>query len=66
MSNEANSPIELYTIAEVADHLKISISGVRRLQYARKIPFIKIGGSVRFQKSDVVWFPRKHRLDTLD
>jgi excisionase family DNA binding protein len=66
MSNEANSPIELLTVAEVADQLKISISGVRRLQHARKVPFIKVGGSVRFFKSDVVSFLRKHRLDTLD
>ena len=66
MSNDSNSPIELFTIAEVADQLKISISGVRRLQHARKLPFVKVGGSVRFFKSDVVAFLRKRRLEAID
>jgi excisionase family DNA binding protein len=66
MSNEANSPIELLTVVEVADLLKISISGVRRLQQARKLPFVKIGGSVRFFKSDVIAYLRKRRLETID
>jgi excisionase family DNA binding protein len=66
MSIESNAPIELLTVAEVAEQLKISISGVRRLQQARKLPFIKVGGSVRFFQSDVVAFLRKRRLDAID
>jgi excisionase family DNA binding protein len=66
MSNDFNSPIELFTIAEVADQLKISISGVRRLQHARKLPFVKVGGSVRFFKSDIVSYLREHRWGVID
>jgi excisionase family DNA binding protein len=66
MSIDSNAPIELLTVAEVAEQLKISISGVRRLQQARKLPFIKVGGSVRFFQSDVVAFLRKRRLDAID
>src|ERR1700732_110907 len=66
MSNDSNSPIELLTIAEVAEQLKISISGVRRLQHARRLPFVKVGGSVRFFQSDVVAFLRKRRLDAVE
>jgi excisionase family DNA binding protein len=66
MSIDSNAPIDLWTIADVADWLKISISGVRRLQHARKIPFVKVGGSIRFFKSDVVTFLRKRRLEAID
>lgn len=45
--------IELLTIREVAEFLKISVTGVRRLQQGRAIPFIKVGGSIRFAKSDI-------------
>ena len=66
MSIDSNSPIELLTVAEVADKLRISISGVRRLQHARKLPFVKVGGSIRFFKSDVVAFLRKRRLEAIE
>jgi excisionase family DNA binding protein len=48
MSIDFDSPVELLTIPEVADLLKISVPSVRRLQQQRRIPFFKIGGSVRF------------------
>jgi excisionase family DNA binding protein len=66
MSIDFNAPIELWTIAEVADQLKISTSGVRRLQHTGKIPFIKVGGSIRFFRSDVVAFLHEHRLEAID
>ena len=53
MSIDPNSNAELLTVAEVAEQLKISVSGVRRLQQARQLPFIKVGGSIRFFKSDI-------------
>lgn len=64
-SSDSNLPAELLTISEVARCLKISTSGVRRLQQARKLPFIKIGGSVRFVKSDLVAYLEKMRVDAL-
>jgi excisionase family DNA binding protein len=66
MSIDSNAPVELWTVAEVAERLKISIFGVRRLQRSRKLPFVKVGGSVRFFQSDVVAFLRKCRLDAID
>jgi excisionase family DNA binding protein len=66
MSINSNGPIELWSIAEVAEQLKISVSGVRRLQHARKLPFVKVGGSVRFCKSDILAFLRKRRLEAID
>jgi excisionase family DNA binding protein len=65
MSANSNSTIELLTIAEVAKLLTISVSGVRRLQQARCLPFVKIGGSVRFCKSDIVSYLQNSRVEAV-
>ncbi len=57
--------IELLTINDVADLLKVSITTVRRLQQGRHIPFIKVGGAVRFAKSDLVEYLKKARVDAI-
>jgi excisionase family DNA binding protein len=43
--------IDLLTIPEAAELLKISVSGMRRLQQRRRIPFTKIGSSIRFART---------------
>jgi excisionase family DNA binding protein len=63
---DANSTIELLTISEVAKLLKISVSGVRRLQSGRHLPFVKIGGSVRFSKGDVLTYLKRRRVESID
>lgn len=65
-STNLSPTIELLTIRELAELLKISVSGARRLQQARCIPFIKIGGSVRFLKSDVASYIEKQRVGAID
>jgi excisionase family DNA binding protein len=65
MSADFDPTIDLLTIAEVAELLKISIPSVRRLQLGRLIPFIKVGGSVRFTRSDIVAYLRKKRVETI-
>jgi excisionase family DNA binding protein len=50
---------------EVSEILKISVSSVRRLQSGRHLPFIKIGGSVRFAKDDILDYLRKRRIETM-
>jgi excisionase family DNA binding protein len=64
MSSGPNSTIELLTITEVAEVLKISATGVRRLQQARQLPFIKVGGSVRFFKRDIIVYLEKQRVES--
>jgi excisionase family DNA binding protein len=64
MSSDPNSTIELLTITEVAEVLKISATGVRRLQQARQLPFIKVGGSVRFSKRDIIVYLEKQRVES--
>jgi excisionase family DNA binding protein len=66
MSADSTRTVELLTIREVAEFLKISVVGVRRLQYGRHIPFHKVGGSVRFTKSDLVSYLEKNRVESIE
>lgn len=63
---DSEPAIELLTVPEVAALLKISISGVRRLQERRFIPFFKVGGSVRFTKSDILSYLQKQRVEAVE
>lgn len=62
---DSSSVVELLTIAEVAKLLRISESGVRRLQQQRIIPFIKVGGSIRFSKRDIASYLERSRVESI-
>jgi excisionase family DNA binding protein len=64
MSIEISTALELLTIAEVAKLLKISVLSVRRLQQ-RHIPFFKVGGRIRFARSDIVAYLHKRRVHSI-
>jgi excisionase family DNA binding protein len=66
MSIDADPFSGLLTIADVAQLLKISIPTVRRLQQHRKIPFIKVGGRVRFARGDIAAYLEKRRVQSID
>ncbi len=55
----------LLTIKDVAMLLKISATSVRRLQQGRHLPFIKVGGSIRFDQRDVIEYLKKARVDSI-
>jgi excisionase family DNA binding protein len=63
--SESTSAIELLTVAEAAEFLTISNSGVRRLQQSRRIPFFKVGGSIRFARRDLVSYLARQRIGLL-
>jgi excisionase family DNA binding protein len=65
MSIDAVSPSGLLTIPEVAELLKLSVSTVRRLQRQRKIPFVKVGGSIRFIEKDLAAYLERRRVGTI-
>jgi excisionase family DNA binding protein len=65
-SNTSHPPIDLLTISEAAALLKISVTGMRRLQQRRCISFIKIGGSVRFGVPDITAYLRKRRVEAIN
>lgn len=69
VDNTSSGPqpiIVLLTVAETAALLRISTIGVRRLQQARQLPFIKVGGSVRFDQRDLIAYLAKRRVGALD
>ncbi|KRQ15362.1 helix-turn-helix domain-containing protein [Bradyrhizobium manausense] len=57
--------VELLTIKEAAHILRISVPSLRRLQSDRHIPFIKIGGCVRFDKKDIIDYLNKRRYPAM-
>jgi excisionase family DNA binding protein len=64
-SKEEPVEIELLGVKEVAAFLKVSVSGVRRLQQTRKLPFVKVGGSVRFKKSDLIEYVKRQTIPAI-
>jgi len=65
MSIDAYPASGLLTIPDVAELLKISIPTVRRLQQHRQLPFIKVGGCVRFNRSDIAAYLEKRRVRSI-
>jgi excisionase family DNA binding protein len=66
MSIEDIRASDLLTVRDVAAFLKISVSGVRRLLQGRQLPFFKVGGSIRFTKTDLVAYLDKRRVNSID
>jgi excisionase family DNA binding protein len=62
--NEHGPAIELLTISEAARFLRISASGIRRLQQGRHVPFFKVGGSIRLARSDLMSYLARQRVDS--
>ena len=62
MSIDADPVEGLLTLSDVAEILKISVPTVRRLQQQRKIPFVKVGGSIRFARNDVASYLAARRV----
>ena len=65
MPTDPKPAVDLLTIPEAAELLKISVSGMRRLQQRRRIPFIKIGGSIRFARQDLASFVHRNRMEAI-
>ena len=65
-SNDSHSSQGLLTSADVAGLLKVSLTSVRRLQQRRLLPFIKVGGSVRFTLADITSYLQKQRVESID
>jgi putative molybdopterin biosynthesis protein len=52
----------IYTVPEVAEHLKICKSKMYELVRRGEISYIKIGKNVRIRESDLVdWLDKQHR-----
>lgn len=51
--NTTEQKNEIFTIEEAADYLQIPKNTLYQFTHRRKIPFHKIGRSLRFKKSDL-------------
>lgn len=59
-------PLEpLLTVPELASIIRVSRSSIYRLVEARKIPFIKFGGVVRFLRRDLDAYLEAGRTDVI-
>jgi excisionase family DNA binding protein len=57
-----DSSVELLDIKEGAAFLKIAVPTMRRLQQQREVSFIKVGGAIRFAKSDLINYITRKRV----
>lgn len=57
-----NTIVKLYTIDQVAEILSISKITMYRLVEARKIPFYKIKGCIRFAENDLANYLNQNRI----
>ena len=65
-NKSSDSFLQVLTLSETAALLKISVVSLRRLYQKRLIPFVKVGGSIRFLGSDVGSYLQKRRVRPLD
>ena len=62
-SDAISSSIDLLTLREVAALLRLSVSGMQHLHQKRYIPFVKVGGTIRFRKQDLIDYLNKVRVE---
>jgi excisionase family DNA binding protein len=55
--------IEILTIRELAQYLKVNERTIYRLVSVKKIPAFKVGGSWRFRQSDVDTWIEENQTD---
>ena len=56
----------MLTPDDLAGYLRISKTGVYRLVEKRRIPFFRVGGSLRFAKSDVLSYLDGNRFESVN
>ena len=60
------SPDPLWTVADVAGYLGVTDRTIRSWMVAHRLPYLKIGGTVRFRPSEVAdWVERFQEAATL-
>ena len=61
---ESNAPDEIMTVEEVAAYLKLSPGTIYNKVSRDEIPFLKLGGAVRFRRSEIDSWAEAHRRDS--
>ena len=47
------TPVDLWDIEQLSNHLAVSERYVRRMVYERKVPYLKVGKYVRFDPAEI-------------
>ena len=58
--------IQLITTDELAKILNVSQTTIYRIIEARKIPFYRVSGSIRFDKKDVANYLNEKRVESIN
>ena len=66
MKSELNTNKKFFRIPELADMLGLSVSTIRGLVSQRKVPFMKLGGSILFNPDEVINYILSKRIKTAD
>jgi excisionase family DNA binding protein len=56
-------PQRLMTIQEAAEFLAVSVSTLYGWVWQRKIPFVKVGRALRFERADLDRFVQTNRFE---
>ena len=65
MTTDLNTLPNMFTPDDLACYFRISKTGVYRLVEKRQIPFYRVGGSLRFAKSDVLAYLGGNRIESV-
>jgi excisionase family DNA binding protein len=65
MTTDSYTLPSLLTPDDLARFLSISKTGVYRLVEKRRIPFLRVGGSLRFEKKDVLSYLDGNRVESV-
>lgn len=58
--------VELLLLTEVAECLRVSPTTIYRLTEKRELPFVRIGGQLRFLKNDVLAYLAGQRIASVE
>lgn len=63
MPRDGKAP--LISVEQLADELGVSVRYVRRITAERRIPYVKVGHLVRFQRDEVQRWVEENRVDAI-
>jgi len=66
MTSTVKTNKKFIRIPELADMLGLSVSTIRGLVSQRKVPFMKLGGSILFNPDEVIRYIHTKRVKTID
>jgi excisionase family DNA binding protein len=61
MGSETNTVPRLFTVNDAARYLAVSVSTLYGWVYQRRIPFVKVGRALRFEKAELDNFVDRNR-----